>query len=776
MLTVFLIIAGNDSYCQKEADNWYFGNKAALNFSTCIPTVVSGSQMNTIEGCATISDVNGNLLFYTDGIKVWNRNNAVMPNGTGLYGHPSSTQSGVIVPQPGNDSIYYVFTVDVENGIRGLNYSIVNMKLNGGLGDVTVKNTNLLASANEKLTAVRHSNQVDIWVITRQFNSDKYYAWLVTAAGISVMPVISTSPNYLGTPFVISRGYLKPSTDGKRLLSAFDLFPFMEFSDFNNQTGAVTNIIKMKSQPKTIPSTGVAGGYGVEFSPDNRLLYITTYFEFSAPCPTCPIFSTYINQFNITNPDSTAIANSAVLIDSGGSVNNPAYDYYGALQLTKTGKIYIAQFDLNKLSVIDNPNAAGIACNFQKNAIDLGSGRSMAGLPTFIQSYFNPNYRTYDYSYTEDCNKILSFTLNTSFPYDSLRWDFGDPPSGVNNTSTLPNPTHTYNINSIRIVKLLVFNHYGCVSRTDTVQKQITVGNKYFNLGNDTAICVRDTLFLNATTTGAISYTWSIGATTPTIKVSQPGIYWCDVSFNGCIYRDSLVLSNKPYPNVDLGNPATLCEGQTLLLDATNINSTYLWQDGNTNPSYLVMQQGKYFVTVNKQGCIIKDTVDIAYQLKPRFTLGTDKSVCLGTPYILNPGLNGVTYLWQDGSVTPTYRVIQPGNYSVTITNNCGSTTDDIVISTAVCELYVPNSFTPNGDGINDLFKASYGDNVREFHLQVFNRYGQVVFETIDKNKGWDGTYKGVKQPIESYVWLVQYRTNINKNVGNLQGTVLLLQ
>ncbi len=272
-----LLFTVTKSTAQGQADNWYFGNKAALNFSTCNPIVVTGSQINTIEGCATISDANGNLLFYTDGIRVWNKLNLIMQNGTGLFGAPSSTQSGVIVPLPGNDSIYYIFTVDVENGGKGLNYSIVNINLNGGLGSVITKNTNLLVSANEKLTAVRHNNQKDIWVITRQFESDKYYAWLVNAAGISNTPVISVSPNYLGSPVNTSRGYLKPSTDGKKLVAAFGEYYFLEISKFNDLTGAITDILKMNSKPATIKTSGTSiSAYGIEFSPDNRLLYTTT--------------------------------------------------------------------------------------------------------------------------------------------------------------------------------------------------------------------------------------------------------------------------------------------------------------------------------------------------------------------------------------------------------------------------------------------------------------------------------------------------------------------
>lgn len=246
---------------------------------------------------------------------------------------------------------------------------------------------------------------------------------------------------------------------------------------------------------------------------------------------------------------------------------------------------------------------------------------------------------------------------------------------------------------------------------------------------------------------------------------------------NGCIAtQPAMVTLGVALPVVNLGNDSTLCEGNTVLLDATNTNSTYMWQDNSTNATYLVNKAGKYFVTVNKQGCIAKDTININYNLKPQFTLGANSRICQGSTIILDPQLSGVSYLWQDGSTAPTYTVTQPGLYSLTASNNCGPSTATVTIGNGVCNLYVPNSFTPNGDGKNDLFKAGYGDNVTEFHLQVLNRYGQIVFETRDKNKGWDGSFKGTKQPADNYVWLIRYKTVTENKWQQLKGTVMVIR
>jgi gliding motility-associated-like protein len=295
--------------------------------------------------------------------------------------------------------------------------------------------------------------------------------------------------------------------------------------------------------------------------------------------------------------------------------------------------------------------------------------------------------------------------------------------------------------------------------------------------------CANNTGIINVIAQGGTPpLTYTINGTSfqtnPLFAGLPQGTYTVTVKdANTCtVTKPAIIAMNNNAPVVKLGNDITLCEDNTLLLDATNANATYLWQDNTTNPTYFVTTAGKYFVTVTRQGCIAKDTINITYNLKPKFSLGADSRLCMGSIITLNPQITGVSYLWQDGNTSPTYTVTQPGLYSLTATNTCGSATDNITIGNGVCNLYVPNSFTPNGDAKNDVFKASYGDNVIQFHLQIFNRYGQIIFETKDKNKGWDGTFKGSRQPYDGYVWLMQYKTATNNNLQKLQGTVLLIR
>ena len=189
LLIIFFVIL--TSYGQGESNIWYFGENAGLDFATGVPVPIFDGQIDTFEGCSVLSDKTGNLLFYSDGTKIWNRNHDVMPNGNGLLGDDSSTHSSVFVPNPVQNNIYYVFTVDKEAGDEGLRYSIVDLNLDGGLGDVVSKNVLLYTPSTEKIAVIR--NGCSFWVLTHQTDSNNFVAHKVDATGVNNTPVISST-------------------------------------------------------------------------------------------------------------------------------------------------------------------------------------------------------------------------------------------------------------------------------------------------------------------------------------------------------------------------------------------------------------------------------------------------------------------------------------------------------------------------------------------------------------------------------------------------------
>jgi len=231
--SLLLLMISFGLFAQQEAANWYFGENAGIRFDAAAGTVtaVNDGQLNTREGCSSISDSDGNLLFYSDGGTVYNRNHVVMFNGTGLFGDASSSQSAIIVSKPQDPNIYYIFTVDTDSNFggntsdpptRGLNYSEVDMTLDGGLGAVTLKNINLMPKSSEKVSAVlKDCVTKALWVISFGDETGStegayttYHAFEVTAAGINATAVRSTFPISIQD----RRGYLKFSPDGTKMV------------------------------------------------------------------------------------------------------------------------------------------------------------------------------------------------------------------------------------------------------------------------------------------------------------------------------------------------------------------------------------------------------------------------------------------------------------------------------------------------------------------------------------------------------------------------------
>ncbi|HKR04499.1 MAG TPA: hypothetical protein VJY62_07670, partial [Bacteroidia bacterium] len=334
------------------------GSYAGLDFNSGAPLVLSNSAMSANEGVSTICDATGSLLFYTNGLQVYNKIHSQMPNGSGLFGGASSTQSALIVPVPGSTTLYYIFTVPEASGSNGFCYSQVDMMLNGGNGDVINKNTvvNNSITVTEKLAGTMHANGLDVWVCIHENLTDAYYAYLVTATGINA-PVITNIGSLGG-----SVGYMKFSPDGNKLAITMHN-DFMDLLDFDNTTGIFSNAA-------TFTAPAGFNSYGVEFSPGSTKLYLSG--EVGA--------GSNLYQFDL-NAGSNAAA-----IATADSVF--AYTTWGhAIQLAPDGKIYINHYQTNLMSVINFPELPGIACNAVANFLNLGSGGCSIGLPNFISSY-----------------------------------------------------------------------------------------------------------------------------------------------------------------------------------------------------------------------------------------------------------------------------------------------------------------------------------------------------------------------------------------------------
>lgn len=437
LLTISLLtLSASSTYCQ-QGNNWYFGVRAGITFNTSPPSTLTDGAINTQEGCSTISDNKGQLLFYTDGYHVWNRQHQVMPNGAGLKGRPSASDAAIIVPRPGSSSIYYIFTADEgeEGNTQGYNFSEVDMNLDGGLGDITAnKNILLFAPSSEQLTAVRHANGIDAWIVTKVWGNNEWRVYKVDCNGVNTSPIesyaglprdsaITTIQN--GIPITQnwgSAGCLKPSPDGKMLAATSTSTGYWELFNFDNATGMITN-------PLNFPQ---AAPYGIEFSPDSRLLYVAT--------EEIGYYQGEILQYNLVAYDSLSIVSSKVNIGT-----SPPFKWIGGLQAGPDNKIYFALESDTAIGAINNPNAIGLSCGFHNTQIGLQGWECQRALPVFFPALVTHSNADFSYSVSADCSTV-SFSATSNVPGAlNWSWDFGDGSTGtgqqVNHIYTAQGPS-----------------------------------------------------------------------------------------------------------------------------------------------------------------------------------------------------------------------------------------------------------------------------------------------------------------------------------------------
>jgi gliding motility-associated-like protein len=737
---------------QKEAAIWYFGYGAGLDFNSGSPVALTNGKLFTNEGCASISDKYGNLLFYTDGSIVYDKSHQIMSNGTGLLGHRSSTQSAIIVPKPKDPNLYYIFTVDEPNPVNvdgnptndesppnsGLNYSIVDLRLNNGLGDIvsSEKNIPLITydvnnvedvkfKCSEKITAVQHSDGLSFWVVTHFRNT--FYSFKVSTNGVDQTPIktITSQDIPLGGYNSNAIGYLKASPNGKKIAIANmatktsnDLNANGNIKrntgnvylyNFDTDTGIVSNEILLYD--KIDP-------YGIEFSAKSAKLYMT-YNKYDAIGASK---GSVLIQYDL----KADILNSMQIINSSNYVA-------GALQLAIDEKIYRSGYSLidnsiQKISVINNPEANGINCNFIQNKIDLKTGTSQLGLPPFITSLF-----LYTFDYEFNClGQSTHFFINSTETIDTVLWNFGD-----GSTSNDKDAYHTYATAGdykVTLIKTVNGENRESLEKTITIfdkpavitipykliqcdtqdsnsldglatfnlssaNEAITLGNNtyevfYYHTKNEAEADTKNSLSLNSI------YRNTIPKEVIYAKITPPNAFCYSITTVILQANPSISILPEALHQCNLGDgKASFDLEQKKQLIKTQLNlpsDVKLFFYNTENDASLSTNEIKNTITTNSkivfiraedsEGCYGTGKFDLIVDPIPSLMPVPKKVICESQPnstLLLEPGiqssqLNDYTYLWSTGATTPTIKINKEGNYSVTVTNksSCSATLD----------------------------------------------------------------------------------------------------
>lgn len=708
-LLLFLFVS---SFCtaQNEENIWYFGKGAGLDFNYTPPHELLDSRMSTNEGCATIADEDGNLLFYTDGLRIWNKKHNLMENGSDLKGHSSSTQSGVIVPKPNSNTLFYVFTVSDKSELEGLYYNVVDMEANGGLGKVIEKNVLLLTRTCEKVAAVPHANKKDAWIITRKFQTDEYHAFLLRNDKIFTNPVVSHTGHVVGGSDTSPReviGYLKASADSTKLAAVNYADNSLELMGFDNETGKLTKTDIIMFEGMFV--------YGVEFSPNSRFLYVTAEDEYSSNA------NCYVYQFDLLAGSVEDIKNSKIAIST--QKGKAGENGIGSIQLAPNKKMYITWHKSNELDIIHLPDNGGDDCSYELDGLYLQNSLGW-GLPTFAKTFYVPRIQ---FSADSVClGRQTSFTVEGD-EYSTYLWDFGEPSAGGDNFSSEKEPTHTY-MQAGEYTVTLYADYYGWI---DTLVKKVRIVDvPEIDLDDEIYADFSSGMYQNITISNPSlfdHFLWSTGKMTSSIWVYEYGQYTVKAYKDNCVMYDTIMVYDE---NFSVSEESFFCEGDSVLIDVSDIATQAKWTVGTDALSFYVHDER--LITGE-----LTDETGMMFQYMHRVKQNTieysdfvsdivlcEGDIFRGTDLQFDKNIDSV--IWSTGQRGHDLAIAEPGEYSVTVNlhNGCVRTDTFVVASLQkpAASIMSPDTIceTRTIEAVSDCHKCSFLWNTGSLDRSTF--------------------------------------------------------
>lgn len=601
---------------QHETDNWVLGKGRHLRFYNDSIAILNDSKIHITGSSVSYSDTLGNLLFYSNGVQIWNKNHQTMKNGDDLMGDSQNTNIGIVVKQPGHN-LYYLFTSDWAVNYynnkknRGIRYSIIDMGAENNLGEVIEKNV-LISDTDgyitNKICAIKHYNGKDIWIIYQQ--NDSIVVNLLCENGLKRFQRIYRNGkpflNYIqmvGTMSVNTKGNLLFISDIKTSPNQTE----SEVYNFDNKNGTLTlrNVLTENSTAPILTSS---------FSIKSDFFYYSAGYN-------------NFKQYNLNLPVTSQIISSRKEYSTSTLVNNlcdfvPIFNKTICFQTSDA----IRQFDVleNKLSTFKKPDTTLLLSNvefrkypFYQSLYDtflLGEDQPRWGLPHFPHYYYQLLNFSFEQTYQNLPCVFRAYSCLDSTTFD---WDFGDTSSHALNTVSMKYPTHVYKDTGVYTVRCII--HRSNMS-DDTIIKTIHIEyNPIPLLGKDTTFCEGQSIILTTPYTYD-KYLWSNGDTTNSISVNSSGTYILKTyklypgTCNGievAINSDSINIIVLPYPKKISQRKYYKCANKQVIITAENTGMKYLWSTGDSTKNITTSIPGKYVVKISNQQCFIYDTVEI---------------------------------------------------------------------------------------------------------------------------------------------------------------------
>ena len=688
-----LLCAPIAATAQLENSLWYFGYRAGLDFRGGSAVGTPGFDHQS-EGTATLCDHRtGRMLMHTDGDTVWNRNGRVMPGGAGIASPAiiSSTQGATIIPMPGDSTKFYIVSIDAgeyNGGTSVATWSIVDMELDGGLGAVTTSHRFLHGNVTEKIAVVKHCNGRGFWVIMHELQSTRFIVYYLSKSGFEGPATYDLGTPHIGWPEAAIGG-MKFNQAGDRLAVAIFRAPAIDLIDFDRRTGTLSNAIRIDIAPED------SVVYDICFSPDGTKLYSSGEQ------------ARYIAQHDLTRGSRAAIIASRTVLHRN-TFRLVSYGHTGQMQVGPDGRIYAAIRDESELSVITDPNRAGVACDYRHRAVSLGAPYAKLGMPNITHGMYDPTRETcrppralFRSSEIEICaGDTIEITDESYDNPTAWQWTI---PGGVK-AGDDPGSPYGRHPGFVRFpdagvfrVMLVAANDNG----TDTFSLDVTVNPRpAIEAGPDRTICIGDAVQLDLAAVEAASIRWTpalgLSCANCPAPVAAPAVtttyHIVATSAAGCVTTDSVTIIVEPFPAVDAGPDTSICVGESVEL-AGRGGTELTWSPATglscvtcATPVATPLVSTTYtLVTSNNGRCVSIDSMRITVSEKPVAEAGEDARICLGESATLRAS-GGTRYLWSPAEslscvecAEPSAYPTQTTTYTVRVFNALGCASTDSV-------------------------------------------------------------------------------------------------
>lgn len=597
----------------QRSNKWYFGNRAGIDFNEPPPVPLSDSAMDAPEGCAIICDRNGQTIFYTDGDRVFDRTHAQIASGIG--GEPLSTQSSIVFPVPGDETLYYIFTTESVNDGPAymVRYSLFDLKQNGGLGAVVQQSLPLFAKSTERLTGSGN------FLVIHEYGNNSFRAYPVSAAGIGAPTITEIGSVHATTPLENGEGYMKFGPNNQLVVSlpTPGVSNVLELITMDQTTGSLSNFRRIDLNE----TDGEV--YGVEFSPAGNKIFATVT-QSGGP--------SYLYEYFLD------------------SVNNPWFKQkitetaeLGAIQIGPDGTLYVAVNGTGNdfLGTIAANDDTTQVSSFTLQGFALAAAtNSRLGLPNFIQQIANATGGPTIDVVGLCLGSPTQFIGTPTDAIDHFAWTFGD--GGTAGDSAVVE--HTYALANTYLATMRLTNRCGLDT---TVNRSVTIFDPpVINLPGAAALC-NGPVILDAGP-GFPLYVWNTGDSTQTVTITQQSLVSVTVTdVNGCTADESTVVADNR-PQLDLGPNTEACQNRPFVddpLDALNPGTTYSWTVTGPNGGAPSAGQTRPVLTANSNGlpdiytvvvtdpvttCTLTEVLEILVNPEPTFTVvPSDLSDCL---------------------------------------------------------------------------------------------------------------------------------------------------